>query len=70
MAACHSPQSIEIPFTWSIKEIRGFFIGPAEIPAGAEELGLSINGTDATGAAVSIRFAAPDLARRDRATTG
>ncbi|RLT48192.1 MAG: hypothetical protein DWI65_04075 [Candidatus Limnocylindrus sp. ZSMar2m-chloro-G89] len=51
--------NIEIPFTWSIKEIRGFFIGPAEIPAGTEELGLSINGTDATGAAVSIRFAAP-----------
>jgi hypothetical protein len=44
---------IEIPFTWSIEEIRGFFIGPAEIPAGTEELGLSINGTDATGAAVS-----------------
>ena len=49
---------IEIPFTWSIKDLRGFFIGPAEIPAGTEELGLSINGTDATGAAVSIRFAA------------
>lgn len=50
--------NIEIPFTWSIKDLRGFFIGPAEIPANAEELGLSINGTDATGAAVSIRFAA------------
>ena len=49
---------IEIPFTWSIKDLRGFFIGPAEIPAGTEELGLSINGTDATGAGVSIRFAA------------
>lgn len=49
---------ILIPFTWSIKDLRGFFIGPAEIPAGTEELGLSINGTDATGAAVSIRFAA------------
>jgi hypothetical protein len=49
---------IEIPFAWSIKDLRGFFIGPAEIPAGTEELGLSINGTDATGAAVSIRFAA------------
>jgi len=49
---------IEIPFTWSIKDLRGFFIGPAEIPAGTEELGLSINGTDAGGAAVSIRFAA------------
>ena len=49
---------IEIPFTWSIKDLHGFFIGPAEIPAGTEELGLSINGTDATGAAVSIRFAA------------
>ena len=49
---------IEIPFTWSIKDLRGFFIGPAEIPAGTEELGLSISGTDATGAAVSIRFAA------------
>ena len=50
--------TIEIPFTWAIKDLRGFFIGPAEIPAGTEELGLSINGTDATGAAVSIRFAA------------
>ena len=49
---------IEIPFTWSINDLRGFFIGPAEIPAGTEELGLSISGTDATGAAVSIRFAA------------
>ena len=49
---------IEIPFTWAIKDLRGFFIGPAEIPAGTEELGLSINGTDATGAAISIRFAA------------
>ena len=49
---------IEIPFTWSIKDLRGFFIGPAEIPAGTEELGLSISGTDAIGAAVSIRFAA------------
>ena len=49
---------IEIPFTWAIKDLRGFFIGPAEIPAGTEELGLSISGTDATGAAVSIRFAA------------
>jgi len=49
---------IEIPFTWSIKNLRGFFIGPTEIPAGTEELGLSISGTDATGAAVSIRFAA------------
>jgi hypothetical protein len=49
---------IEIPFTWAIKDLRGFFIGPAEIPAGAEELGLSINGADATGAAVSMRFAA------------
>ena len=51
-------KNIEIPFTWSIEEIRGFFIGPAEIPASAEELGLSINGTDETGAAVSIRFTA------------
>ena len=47
-----------IPFTWSIKDLRGFFIGPAEIPAGTEELGLSVIGTDASGAAVSIRFAA------------
>ena len=48
----------EIPFTWSIKDLRGFFIGPAEIPTGTEELGLSISGTDATGVVVSIRFAA------------
>ena len=40
--------NIEIPFTGSIKDLRGFVIGPAEIPAGTEELGLSINGTDAT----------------------
>ena len=50
--------NIDIPFTWSIKDLRGFFIGPAKIPAGTEELGLSINGTDAYGTAVSIRFAA------------
>lgn len=51
-------KSFNIPFTWAIKDLRGFFIGPAEIPAGTEELGLSINGMDASGAAVSIRFAA------------
>ena len=47
-----------IPFTWSITNVRGFFIGPSEIPSGTSELGLSITGTDATGATVSIRFAA------------
>ncbi len=47
-----------IPFTWSISEVRGFFIGPAEIPEGTEELGISVIGTDAEGAPVSIRFAA------------
>lgn len=51
-------QPVSIPFTWSIDEVRGFFIGPAEIPVGTEELGISVNGTDASGAAVSIRFAA------------
>lgn len=50
--------NIELPFTWSIKDLRGFFIGPATIPAGTQELGLSIHGTDAAGAAVSIRFSA------------
>ena len=49
---------IDLPFSWSIKDLRGFFIGPANIPAGTEELGLAISGTDASGAAVSIRFAA------------
>lgn len=46
-----------IPFTWSITNVRGFFIGSSVIPVGTKELGLSITGTDAKGATVSIRFA-------------
>jgi len=44
-----------LPFTWAIDNVRGFFIGTTEIPAGAREIGLVISGTDAAGAAVLIR---------------
>ena len=46
----------ELPFVWSIDEVRGFFIGAADFPSGAEEIGLSIAGADADGAPLSIRF--------------
>lgn len=45
-----------LPFTWSITNVRGFFIGTTEIPVGAREIGLVISGTDATGATVLVRF--------------
>lgn len=44
-----------LPFTWAIENVRGFFIGTTEIPAGAREIGLVISGTDAAGATVLIR---------------
>ncbi len=46
----------ELPFVWSIDEVRGFFIGPANFPSGAQEIGLSIIGADADGTPLSIRF--------------
>jgi hypothetical protein len=36
--------------------VRGFFIGSTDIPVGAREIGLVVSGTDATGAAVLVRF--------------
>jgi hypothetical protein len=48
----------ELPFVWSINDVRGFFIGATNLPAGAEEIGLSIVGEDAGGAPLSIRFTA------------
>ena len=45
-----------LPFTWAITDVRGFFIGTTEIPAGAREIGLVISGTDAAGATVLVRF--------------
>jgi hypothetical protein len=47
-----------LPFVWSINDVRGFFIGATNLPAGAEEIGLSIVGEDADGAPLSIRFTA------------
>ncbi|MEY2731854.1 MAG: hypothetical protein RLZZ588_579, partial [Chloroflexota bacterium] len=46
----------DLPFVWSINEVRGFFIGDTSFPAGAEEIGLSISGEDADGTPLSIRF--------------
>lgn len=46
----------ELPFVWSIDEVRGFFIGAANFPSGAQEIGLSIIGADADGTPLSIRF--------------
>jgi hypothetical protein len=48
--------SSPLPFTWAITDVRGFFIGTTDIPAGAREIGLVISGTDAAGAAVLVRF--------------
>lgn len=45
-----------LPFTWAINAVRGFFIGTAEIPVGAREIGLVISGTDAAGATILVRF--------------
>ena len=47
-----------LPFTWAITNVRGFFIGSTEIPAGAHEIGIAISGTDASGAAVLIHVTA------------
>jgi len=44
-----------LPFTWAITNVRGFFIGTTNIPAGAREIGLVLSGTDASGAKVLIR---------------
>mgnify|MGYP003336495882 CR=1 FL=1 len=59
---------IDLPFSWSIKDLRGFFIGPANIPAGTEELGLAISGTDANGAVFASRSgpAFPTCLRKGR----
>jgi hypothetical protein len=46
----------DLPFVWSINEVRGFFIGDTSFPTGAEEIGLSISGEDADGTPLSIRF--------------
>ena len=46
----------DLPFVWSINEVRGFFIGATNFPEGAEEIGLSIIGEDADGTPLSIRF--------------
>lgn len=48
--------SSPLPFTWAITDVRGFFIGTTDVPVGAREIGLVISGTDASGAAVLIRF--------------
>lgn len=48
--------SVDFPFVWSISEVRGFFIGSATFPAGAQEIGLAITGADGDGAPLSIRF--------------
>ena len=50
--------SLAMPFTWSIEQVRGFFIGTATIPAATRELGLLLTGTNAGGATVRISFAA------------
>jgi hypothetical protein len=47
-----------LPFTWAIKDVRGFFIGTTNIPVGAREIGLVLSGTDAAGATVVIRVTA------------
>ena len=47
---------VDLPFVWSINEVRGFFIGSTDFPSGAEEIGLSILGEDASGTPLSIRF--------------
>lgn len=46
----------ELPFVWSINEVRGFFVGNLDFPSGAQEIGLSIVGIDAGGSPVAIRF--------------
>lgn len=50
---------VALPFAWSIEKVRGFFIGTAAIPAPTRELGLLLTGTDTTGAALRVAFAAP-----------
>lgn len=47
-----------LPFTWAITNVRGFFIGTTDIPVGAREIGVAINGKDAAGATVVIRVTA------------
>ena len=52
---------LSMPFAWSIEKVRGFFIGSTIIPPATRELGLLLVGSDATGAAVRISFAASVL---------
>ena len=46
-------------FEWAIDQVRGFFVAPATLPHPMRELGILVGGTDAAGAAVSLRFAVP-----------
>jgi hypothetical protein len=48
-----------LTFEWAINKVSGFFVAPATLPPPVRELGILIGGTDATGTAVSIRFAIP-----------